>query len=151
MCTVAAAMPYSWSLGSDDEVATQRFQQVLLADDDDDFRDLLAAALRRRGYVVTPVRDGFEFVEFVASATVDGTDLPDVIVTDLKMPGLSGLQLMRVLRDCGWPMPVILVSGFADDDVRTRAEGDAFAVLAKPCSMELIARAVDLAAGTPIR
>lgn len=151
MSTAAAVTSHAWPIGERDSLAVRRVQQVLLADDDDDFRSIMTAVLRHRGYVVTAVSNGYEFVDFVAAATVECDQLPDVIVTDVHMPGLTGLQLLRVLRDCGWPMPVILVSGFADDDLRDRAGDDAFAVLEKPCPMELIAHAVDLAAGIPVR
>lgn len=125
--------------------SARRLRRVLIADDDEDFRALLVAVLRRRGFLVDSVSDGTEFTELVAAATEE--DLPDVVVSDVRMPGYTGLELLSIVRHAGWRVPVILVSGFADDELRDDAlDQQAFAVLDKPCPMESIANTVEAAA-----
>lgn len=123
------------------------YYRVLVADDDDDFRALIASVLRRRGFLVATVRDGYEFADFIAATSVDRSDLPDAVVSDVRMPGYDGLQLLSRVRAAGWPTPVILVSGFADRELNDRAGDEAFAVFAKPCAMDDIADAVEEAVG----
>jgi two-component system response regulator (stage 0 sporulation protein F) len=89
--------------------------RVLLADDDETLRTTLADALRRDGFEVIEACDGAELTELVASGQLRrGRPLaPDVIVTDIAMPGLSGLELLRRLRGVDHDTPVILITGLA--------------------------------------
>ena len=83
---------------------------VILVDDSGTVRGVLAARLRERGYDVEEAADG------VAGAELALEHPPDVVVTDLWMPGLSGVQLCRLLRSepRTQGVPVILVTGESD-------------------------------------
>lgn len=117
--------------------------RVLVADDDPDMRRLLALALRRAGFDVVLVRDVMEVVERLV---LDGArPRRDVraIVADLRMPGLSGLDLLALLRCASVPVPVILVSAFHDDATRAEARAlGAAAVLDKPVDLDVLASLV---------
>lgn len=81
---------------------------VLVVDDDQDGRELLAAYLRKGGLVVQTARHGKEALKLVIDQT------PDVIVLDLMMPEMSGIELMQVLRAyLKWAsLPVIVVTAY---------------------------------------
>lgn len=109
--------------------------RVLLAEDDDDMRGLVASALREEGFEVTGVRSGNELLECVGSMVLstDG-DVPlDLIVSDVRMPGKTGLEVLAGLRRSDWSTPVILITAFGDE--RTHSEAmrlGAVAALDKP-------------------
>lgn len=77
---------------------------ILLVDDDDAVRRALTRYLQLHGHVVTAVPDGRVALEHVGPHT-------DIVVTDLNMPGMSGVKLTAALRGRGVRVPVILMSG----------------------------------------
>ncbi len=81
---------------------------ALVVDDDPHIRDLVARVLRRHGYDVRTAADGTEALAEVAR------DVPAVVVSDLVMPGMSGLELAGRLRAAAVPLPVVLFSASAD-------------------------------------
>ncbi len=66
---------------------------VLLVDDDETFRDALTALLTRHGYRVVSVKDGE-----AAVAQLCQDETPDLILLDLKMPGMDGVQFRQIQR-----------------------------------------------------
>ncbi len=81
--------------------------QLLLVDDDAVFVEILARALRRRGYEVETAR------EFQDALTVIGHRLHDFAVVDLKMPGGSGLALVERLKQRNPGIRIVVLTGFA--------------------------------------
>jgi len=79
---------------------------ILICDDEAHIRQLVAHKLRGAGYVVVEARDG---VEGLAAAT---TSMPSLIVTDLQMPNMSGLEMVRALRgqEATQGVPVIMLT-----------------------------------------
>lgn len=103
---------------------------VLVVDDDPDTRVIWRAVLQHHGYLVLQAVDGAEGVR-----TAMARD-PDVVVMDLEMPGLDGLQATRHLKEhrLTSAMPVIVVSAHAGAEYRKRAEeAGCDGYLAKPC------------------
>jgi two-component system, response regulator, stage 0 sporulation protein F len=118
---------------------------VLVADDDDDTRAMLAAVLRRDGYDVTEARDGHELLELLAPSPLRHrtSPPPDIIVTDVRMPGVDGMSVLAGLRKTGWATPVILITAFANDGLRARAtELRADALFTKPFDVDDVRTAV---------
>ncbi len=110
-----------------------RPRRVLLAEDDPSFRLLVAASLRRDGFEVTEVGDGRELVRRVASHVQAGEDPFDLVVSDIRMPQMTGLDALAGLRRADWATRVILISAFADHEVREEARRlGADAVFSKP-------------------
>lgn len=107
---------------------TSRPVSVVLAEDHDELRELLARALEADGALVTAVPDGE-----AASMQLATHDLPDVLVTDVRMPGRTGIELLRDIRRKGCSIPVVLITGFGDtvDASEVAALGGAV-VLEKP-------------------
>ena len=86
--------------------------RIALADDQALVREGLAALLGRLGLeVVASVDEGRALLEVLAATAVD------VIVSDVRMPGLDGVALVRELRTRGLATPVVLVTTFEEDDL----------------------------------
>jgi two-component system, cell cycle response regulator DivK len=107
---------------------------VLLVEDDRDGRRLYACWLRDAGFQVAEAHNGLQALERALELR------PDVVVTDLNIPGIDGFELTRRLRQDSRvaEIPVLAVTGyaaFASDPARARRAG-CDAVLAKPCSQE---------------
>lgn len=109
--------------------------RLLLAEDDREVRSLLAYALRKDGYQIIEAATGAELRSYLGSSVdrVQGFELPDLVVTDLRMPGKTGLEVLAWMRDLGCAIPVILVTAFGDPETHAEARRlGAVAVLDKP-------------------
>jgi DNA-binding response OmpR family regulator len=114
--------------------------RVLLAEDDAELRNALIELLGRAGFVVEAVSSGIGLVTRIGDALLQGESSPvDAIVTDVRMPGCSGLSVAEGLRANGWPTPIVVISAFGDDDMRGRVErmGNAW-LLEKPFDAALL-------------
>ena len=116
---------------------------VLVADDDEDMRALVAGTLRSDGYAVIEARDGAELLKLLDPACDDSPTLPQVVVTDIMMPRLSGLGVLDALRRANLRVPVILMTVLADNSVYTLAKRlGAAGVLRKPFEIDDLRAAV---------
>ncbi|MEP0546165.1 MAG: sigma-54 dependent transcriptional regulator [Rhodothermales bacterium] len=117
---------------------------ICVVDDDPKIGDLFATVLRRDGY------DASSFVSPVAMLeTIDSDGPPDLILTDLMMPDMSGIDLLEALRERDLTLPVIMMT--AHSSVQTAVEAmrlGAFHYLQKPVNLEemraLLHKALDL-------
>lgn len=109
---------------------------ILLAEDQADIRDLIALNLRHAGYDVTPVADGRAALDSQAER---GSDL---LILDLMMPGLDGLEVCKALRARGRAAPILMLTAKSTELDRVLGlELGADDYLTKPFSMaELLAR-----------
>ncbi|WP_437753824.1 response regulator [Sorangium sp. So ce1389] len=112
--------------------------RVLLAEDDRELRRLLATALRRDGYEVLEARDGNHLLELMGESLVSsGGTPPDLVVSDVRMPGRSGMELLAGLRREDWSTPVVLITAFGDPETHAEAYRlGADAVLDKPLDVD---------------
>lgn len=121
---------------------------LLIAEDDDDIRSVLERIFRRAGFTVLVATDGSHALR------VAREQQPDLILTDLDMPGLSGLELCRAVRadPAISDVPVALISGsLLPDDPRAVA-AQACGVVLKPfSSQDLLAAVQQLITGGPHR
>ena len=90
--------------------STPRAGRILLVDDDDALRDALADLLESRGYDVVAVDDGKRGLEQCQRESFD------LVVTDFRMPGLGGMELLKELRESNPKMPVIMMTAFSTAD-----------------------------------
>jgi two-component system response regulator FixJ len=81
---------------------------VHVIDDDDDVRESLAFLLEASGFDVKTYDSGVRFLEEFTGQEVG------CVVTDVRMPGLNGLELAAKLRTLGSPLPVVVITGHAD-------------------------------------
>ncbi|MBN2195086.1 MAG: response regulator [Polyangiaceae bacterium] len=114
---------------------------ILLAEDDEESRSLLVRVLSADGYRVIPVRNGTEALDHILSARgkFRWTELPDLVVSDINMPGLSGTDVASVLRHDRKPLPFIFITAFGSEETRERARWlDAAAVIDKPFDIDVL-------------
>ena len=109
---------------------------VLVVDDEQAVRESLRRSLRFNGYEVLTANDGLEAVETVRAEN------PELLILDIMMPNMDGLEVCRTLRSEGWDRPILVLT--ARDGVSDRVSGlDAGAddYLPKPFALEeLLAR-----------
>jgi DNA-binding response OmpR family regulator len=117
---------------------------IVLAEDDPQLRSLLAAALEAVGYRVLPVATGEHLVAIVRRLVDEGEPLR-LIVTDVRMPTLGGLEAARILRAAGHAVPLIFMTAFGDAWTRSQAADLGALLLDKPLSLQVLRRAVTLA------
>src|SRR5687767_10513295 len=92
--------------------------RVLVAEDQPEMRELIATMLRREGYVVTEAKDGSDLLDILID-TLDNKinpDIPALIVTDIWMPGCTGLEVLSRLRRFAWRTRVIVITAFGDEN-----------------------------------
>ncbi len=100
---------------------------VMVVDDKEMLRDSVGATLQRAGFTVVAAADGKAALEAVHRRR------PDAIVTDLKMPGLSGVDLLERVRDFDDDLPVVLMTAYGDVETAVRAmKLGAFDYITKP-------------------
>ena len=128
--------------------ARKRYR-ILVAEDDEGFLDALVAALRAHGglEVVGRARNGREAVELAEELQ------PDLVVMDVEMPVLDGVEATRQLREMMPELPVLAISGhdYEERALEIRAAGAADYVRKARLVDELAAVAAALASGQPAR
>ena len=117
--------------------------RVLVADDDEDMRAFVAIALRADGCSTVEVHDGRQVLAMIRNR-VDGEDLgPDVVVADVRMPGLSGLAVLAAVQRTEWDLPVVLITALTDESIQMVARRlGAVSILQKPFEPEDLVTAV---------
>lgn len=110
---------------------------VALAEDDTEMRKMLATTLRKDGFDVVEVANGAQMLDLL-----DWFEYPwvphqicriDLVISDIRMPGLSGLEMLAELHDQKRGIPVILITAFGDEHAHAVANVlGAVAVLDKP-------------------
>ena len=119
-----------------------RSTTILVADDDDDVREVLAEALEAPGRRVLKARNGVEAVQWATSAPVD------LIVLDLVMPEMDGVESFRRIHAARPDLPVVIVTGHTESDLMLKVlDIGPFTVLQKPLDLHKLRKVVDLIIG----
>jgi FixJ family two-component response regulator len=129
--------------GTQDHTHAGRRARVLIIDDDRTFRIALARLVLSFGYDVVTAATGAD------GLTVAATAAPDVICLDLRMPGLSGEEVLKrlVSRDSAVAVIVVTADGNAQVASRLRSDG-AFDVILKPLEPETLKASLEAAVRT---
>jgi len=110
---------------------------ILLVDDDEDARTLLCESLRRRGFDVHEVESGHAALEWARDHDVD------VVVTDVQMPGISGVELAETLTVRHPNMLTLVLTGYATLDTAISAvRGGAYDYMTKPVKIDALELAI---------
>jgi len=133
--------------------AGENAPRVLLAEDDEEMRRMLASAFRTYGFRVTECADGFGLLEALGTSLFRTESLQyDVVVSDVRMPGLTGLDIMKSVRQKEGVPPIVLITAFGDDDTHAEAESLGVAVvLDKPFRIERLLEVVQRVMGSSSR
>jgi CheY-like chemotaxis protein len=113
--------------------------RILVADDDPDVLSDIAAAIEDLGATVTRAASGAELIEHL------GEDAPfDLVVTDVAMPSMTGLQAMQSTRYAGLATPVLVMTALRDPELpaQVQALGDKALLLQKPFGLADLERAI---------
>ena len=119
--------------------------RILFVDDDSALRESSALILKSFGYEVRTAEDGFQALVELRSV------LPDLIVSDLRMPNMSGFELLSIVRKRFPHIPVIAISGEFFGQGTTAPLADAFLMKGQFRPDELAARIVELIEQSPLR
>jgi two-component system response regulator AtoC len=113
---------------------------VLIVDDEEDTRTLLVEALRRKGVAVDAVASGSECLAWVRDHDVD------VVVTDVQMPGVTGVQLCELLRDRYPNVLALILTGLGTYDIAIESvRSGAYDYLTKPVKIDALVVALERA------
>ncbi len=117
--------------------------RILVAEDDDAFRELLLSHLRDAGHHPVELEDSAELEDYLVLTRTGVIALPDLILTDLRMPGSSGLEVVRRAREHGLRCPIVLLTAFPAPEVFEEADRlGQITVLGKPIEFERITECV---------
>jgi CheY-like chemotaxis protein len=115
-------------------------KKLLVVDDDVMLRTLLSQIFKERGYSVRSAPDGRSALAYIFH------ELPDILVTDLNMPGMSGFQLLREVHKYFPAIPVVVMTGDLLEDVAR--DTNAVAYYSKGASLKYLLRMVNTLANS---
>ena len=116
--------------------------RVLLVEDEDTVRAVAERALVRQGYDVTTAADGEDGLEALSRLIGLGEDI-DLVVSDVVMPSMDGPAMAREIRRIRPDLPVLFMSGYAEEQLRREIDIPNMHFLAKPFSVAQIVAAVE--------
>ncbi len=106
-------------------------KSILVIDDDITALDIVSFLFEERGYTVERCTDGFAAIEFVKGST------PDLVIVDLMMPGINGIDTVKEIRGLGVSVPVIAFTAVDEPTLHDDAtDAGCDLVLTKPCRPE---------------
>ncbi|MGI8544893.1 MAG: sigma-54-dependent transcriptional regulator [Aridibacter sp.] len=115
-------------------------KRILLADDDDNLRRVLEFQLLEEGYQIQSAKDGVEALEIFNKNDFD------CVITDLRMPNLSGLELLEKIKAANSELPVIVITGFGEVETAVTAmKAGAFDYINKPFNRDEILLTIERA------
>lgn len=115
--------------------------RILVVDDEDCIRELLGEFLTRNGFQVAFAKNGMEAIEKIEQQTFE------IVITDMKMPGMGGLDVIRRVRTTDEACCVIVITGCASDELALEAMRlGAYDYIPKPFHLESIRVVIERAA-----
>jgi DNA-binding response OmpR family regulator len=115
--------------------------RILVVEDHGDSREAIAHVLRAEGHAVIEASNALEATSTLRSLLIVKKP-PDLIITDVYMPGASGLTFLSGVRVIGVTSPVIVITAWPTDDVRARAKRLSGYMIAKPLDLPSLCRTV---------
>ena len=119
-------------------------QRILIVDDEPSIRFVLKAIFEQKGYIVEVGEDGFDALRKIQQ------EMPDLVISDLRMPNMNGFELLSVLRMRFPKLPTIAISGeFVTQSKSDNLLADAFFQKVSYSVVELLAKTADLLSNPP--
>jgi len=116
--------------------------RVLLVEDEDTVRNVVARLLKKLGYQVSAAANADEAISYF-----DGGESFDLVVTDIVMPGLSGIEMSEVLKARCPELRFLFISGYTSRELGTAPAAPPDPFLPKPFTMQELAEEVRKALG----
>ena len=113
-------------------------KNILVAEDDRNIAKLIKEIIERRGNSAVIALDGDEAFKVFNSVKFD------LLITDLKMPKIDGMNLIKMVRERNKIIPIIIITAYGSDKNRVLAENFGVTrILSKPCSIVEITQAIE--------
>jgi DNA-binding response OmpR family regulator len=113
--------------------------KILVVEDERDYRDFLDLVLRLEGYEVSTANDGMDALKKIKS------DCPDLVVSDLCMPKLDGIDLVKRIReipDCE-SVPVVILSALGNSNLTQAVIAGANEAMPKPVDIDVLLNSIE--------
>ncbi len=110
--------------------------RILAVEDEPEYLEMLQEVMNSLGHSIVIAPNGKEGLEVLDKQTID------VVVSDVRMPGYTGLEIVERLFEGHWRVPFILMTAFGDDETRARAERVGAILLDKPLRVDELRAAV---------
>jgi two-component system cell cycle sensor histidine kinase/response regulator CckA len=120
---------------------------ILIVEDEDMVRTVAERALTRQGYSVLTAANGEEALELLAGLAKEGAPTVDLLISDVVMPTMDGPTMVRHARERYPDLPILFMSGYAEEQLRRSIDLDRVAFIAKPFSVQQLAVAARDALG----
>jgi CheY-like chemotaxis protein len=118
-------------------------KHILLVDDEADFRLSMALLLERRGYAVTEANNGLHALSILSHCVQEGRGI-DLIITDIKMPMMTGLEFIDNIRQGKSDAEIVVVTGYGDREILSQLAGRGCKkILHKPFDEEELLQLLD--------
>ena len=122
-----------------------RKYKILIVDDEETLRDALVFDFKRRGFTVFSAENAAKAFGIVEENS------PDIVISDIRMPGGNGLSLLKKIRERDPDVPVVMfITGFADATEAECLEKGVKKVITKPFDRKVLLEAVYEALGIPL-
>jgi two-component system response regulator PilR (NtrC family) len=106
-------------------------EKILIVDDERSMRDVLSIMLKRAGYAVSTATDGEEAIGLL------GSEIFDLVITDLKMPKVGGLEVLKAVKDASPDTVVLVITAFASTETAVEAmKRGAYDYVTKPFQVD---------------
>ena len=115
--------------------------RILLAEDDREMRELLAWILWRAGFAVETCTDGISLLERLEALAEKGRFDPFyLVISDIRMPGVTGMEILEYLQSHPQLPPLLLITAFGDQQTHQEANRCGAAILDKPFDLDAFTR-----------
>ncbi len=113
-------------------------KNILIVEDDRNIGNLIKEIVERKGNIATLVGDGEEGFKAFSNIKFD------LVITDIKMPKLDGISLIKLIREKDKNIPIIIITGYgSDENIAAAKKYGVEKFLKKPCSVLEISKAID--------
>ena len=125
--------------------------RVLVAEDDYDMRAMIASALRADGHTVVETVNGIELLDAIATGLVSHRpeDAFDVVLSDVRMPRINGIDVITRLRRANWSVPVVVMTASGDAEFLARLRALGIRLLEKPFDLDDLRDAINASVSRP--
>ena len=90
-------------------------KHILVAEDEQHMRHILSLILKKAGYSVSKAGDGYEALKMIVDSR-NGTRPVDLLLTDIQMPGITGIELIAQLDQLNISLPIFVITGYGDKE-----------------------------------